>query len=98
MPVDRTAAIRTTLGLLVVLATTRPAWAYIDPNTGGLLFNWLAGSLVAISGGILLLGGYIRGASARVRRLVRERIRGRRPEGSPPQAAAHRNDRTAANR
>ena len=74
MTLNRGAGRAATLMVIVLLLWSRPAWAYIDPNTGGLLFNWLAGSLVAISGGILLLGGYIRSAVARTRRVFRERF------------------------
>jgi hypothetical protein len=45
---------------------------YIDPNTGGLLFQVLAGALGLISGAILIFSGRIRMMIARFRRSRRE--------------------------
>ena len=45
---------------------------YIDPNTGGLLFQVLAGAFGLISGAILLFSGRIRMMIARFRRSRRE--------------------------
>ena len=44
---------------------------YIDPNTGGMLFQVLATSLALFSGFILLFSGKIRAFAARFRRSVR---------------------------
>ncbi len=41
---------------------------YIDPNTGGQLFQILAASLAVFSGAILLFSGRIRAFFARMRR------------------------------
>ena len=45
---------------------------YIDPNTGGMLFQILAASLALFSGLILLLSGKIRSFFARLRRTLRD--------------------------
>lgn len=47
--------------------------AYIDPSTGGLLFQILAMALAAISGVIFFFSRWIKLAVARVRRFVSER-------------------------
>ena len=44
---------------------------YIDPNTGGMLFQILAASLVVISGVLLVFSGRIRGYIAKLRRKTR---------------------------
>jgi hypothetical protein len=46
---------------------------YIDPNTGGMLFQILAVAFGVASGIILLFSGKIRSAFARLRRKMRER-------------------------
>lgn len=46
---------------------------YIDPNTGGILFQALAASFALISGFVLLFSRQIRAAFARARRHLRER-------------------------
>lgn len=43
---------------------------YIDPNTGGLLFQALAALLAVFSGAALLFSGKIRAALARLRRNI----------------------------
>ena len=45
---------------------------YIDPNTGGMLFQVLAASLVVISGVLLVFSGKIRGFFAQLRRKMRK--------------------------
>jgi hypothetical protein len=45
---------------------------YIDPNTGGMLFQALAAALVAVSGILLIFSGKIRGFFAQVRRKMRK--------------------------
>ncbi len=45
---------------------------YIDPNTGGILFQALAAVFVAISGVLLIFSGKIRGYVARLRRKMRK--------------------------
>lgn len=54
--------------------------AYIDPNTGGLLFQALAASLAAISGLALIFSRQIRAGFAKVRRYFRERTGGEADE------------------
>ena len=44
---------------------------YIDPNTGGMLFQVLATLLALFSGAALLFSGKIRAAYARLRRSLR---------------------------
>lgn len=45
---------------------------YIDPNTGGILFQALAAAFVAVSGVLLVFSGHIRRLLARFRRSVRK--------------------------
>ena len=45
---------------------------YIDPNTGGVLFQVLAASFAVISGLLLVFSGRIRGFFARLRRRMRK--------------------------
>ena len=45
---------------------------YIDPNTGGVLFQALAGALVAISGALFLFSRRIKEGIARLRRRARK--------------------------
>jgi len=54
------------LSLLSVIA------AYIDPNTGGMLFQILAVLFGVISGALLLFSGRIKGMYYRVRRKIQE--------------------------
>ena len=44
---------------------------YIDPNTGGVLFQVLAGALVAVSGVVFFFSRRIREGLARLRRKLR---------------------------
>lgn len=45
---------------------------YIDPNSGGMLFQALAGALAAFTGFFLIFGGRIRAYFAQLRRKSRE--------------------------
>jgi hypothetical protein len=45
---------------------------YIDPNTGGVLFQVLAGTLVALSGVVFFFSRRIREGLARIRRKMRK--------------------------
>jgi LPXTG-motif cell wall-anchored protein len=45
---------------------------YIDPNTGGVLFQALAGLMAVISGGLLFFSRQIRQGIARLRRRFRK--------------------------
>jgi len=45
---------------------------YIDPNTGGMLFQALAAAFVAVSGVLLVFSGKIRGFIAQLRRKMRK--------------------------
>ena len=44
---------------------------YIDPNTGGVIFQVLAGILVTVSGALLFFSRRIREGFARMRRKLR---------------------------
>ena len=46
---------------------------YIDPNTGGILFQALAGVLVAVSGVVLVFSRRIKEGIAKFRRRSREK-------------------------
>lgn len=45
---------------------------YIDPTSGGVLFQALAAAFVAVSGVVLLFSGRIRGYFSQLRRRSRE--------------------------
>ncbi len=45
---------------------------YIDPNTGGVLFQALAAVFAVLSGVLLVFSGRIRGMFARLRRRMRK--------------------------
>ncbi len=45
---------------------------YIDPNSGGMLFQVLAGALTAVTGFFLVFSGRIRAYFAQMRRKSRE--------------------------
>ena len=45
---------------------------YIDPNTGGVLFQALAATLAVLSGVLLVFSGRIRQGVARLRRRLRK--------------------------
>ncbi len=51
---------------------------YIDPNTGGMLFQVLAGVLAAVSGVLFFFSRQIRQGIARLRRRRREGDEGER--------------------
>ena len=70
----RLAAFLTNLLMLMLLPSS--AWAYIDPNAGGMLFQLLAPLFAAAVGGWLFLRRWI---SEQVRRMWR-RITGRPTE------------------
>jgi hypothetical protein len=46
--------------------------AYIDPNTGGMLFQILATAFAVFSGVVLVFSRQIRAAMARARRFLRD--------------------------
>ncbi len=45
---------------------------YIDPNTGGVIFQALAAAFVAVSGFLMVFSGKIRQTIARMRRSARK--------------------------
>ena len=59
------------LALIFSLVAVRPALAYIDPNTGGLLFQALATVLALFSGVALIFSRQLRMAFARAKRFLR---------------------------
>jgi len=50
---------------------------YVDPNTGGILFQALAATFAVLSGVLLVFSGRIRGSVARLRRRFRKEDRDR---------------------
>jgi hypothetical protein len=68
------------LVLLISFAGAQPALAYIDPNTGGILFQALAASFAVFSGVILIFSRQIRNGFARAKRRLRERHGADEPE------------------
>jgi hypothetical protein len=64
------------LAFIISLVSVRPALAgYIDPNTGGLLFQMLAVGFAFFSGIMLFFSRQIRVAFARVRRFLRDLLK-----------------------
>jgi hypothetical protein len=59
------------LALIVSSVCVRPAMAYIDPNTGGVLFQVLAAAFALLSGVALIFSRQIRVAFARSMRYLR---------------------------
>jgi hypothetical protein len=53
------------------LVAARPALAYIDPNTGGMLFQILAVAFASLSAVLLIFSRQVRMLFARMRRAVR---------------------------
>jgi hypothetical protein len=47
---------------------------YVDPSTGGLLFQFLTVIFAAISGGLFFFSRQIKAAFARLRRFLNERL------------------------
>jgi hypothetical protein len=64
------------IATMLLLTHAIPAWAYIDPNAGGVLFQLLAPLFAAAVGGWLFLRRWI---AEQVRRLWR-RLTRRAPE------------------
>jgi hypothetical protein len=63
------------MGLIISLASTRPALAYIDPNTGGMLFQALAAGFAVLSGVALVFSRQIRVLFARAMRTIRVKLK-----------------------
>jgi hypothetical protein len=61
----------TGLALIGAVTLIRLPFAYIDPNTGGMLFQLLAAIFAALTGFLLFFSRYIRMAMARIRRWLR---------------------------
>jgi hypothetical protein len=60
------------LALIFMAADARPAQAYINPNTGGMLFQVLAVAFASLSAIVLFFSRQIRTAFARVMRTLRD--------------------------
>lgn len=73
--------------LILSLVTVRSVWAgpYIDPNTGGMLFQMLAVAFGLASGLILLFSSRIKMLLARILRSFRERREVQEPNMPPEQ-------------
>ena len=56
--------------LLVVLLTPLPALAYIDPNTGGMIFQILAPILAMVTSAWLFLKDRIKAGWYRIKRMI----------------------------
>jgi hypothetical protein len=56
---------------ILSLVSVQPVLAYIDPNTGGMLFQALAASFAVLTGMALLFSRQIRAGFARARRHLR---------------------------
>jgi hypothetical protein len=63
------------LAVVVILAGAQPALAYIDPSTGGMLFQVLAAVFAFFTGFVLLFSARLRMIFARLTRFVRSRAR-----------------------
>jgi hypothetical protein len=59
------------LATAITLVAVRPAFAYFDPGTGGILFQALAAVFAVLTGVLLLFSRQIRAAFGRVRRSLR---------------------------
>ncbi len=59
------------LALIVSVVGAQPALAYVDPNTGGMLFQLLAVIFTFFTAILLFFSAQIRMAVARTRRLFR---------------------------
>ena len=73
------------LALLLGVVATRIAFAYIDPATGGMLFQALATALAVVTGLALVFSRQIRMFLARIRRRLRHEDEA---EGQDAQEAA----------
>jgi hypothetical protein len=76
---DRSIPKSITLALILSVVGAQPALAYIDPNTGGILFQALAASFALISGVILIFSRQIRAGIARLRRRLRSQRNANEP-------------------
>ena len=70
------------IGLVFSALLTRPAYAYLDPSTGGQLFQLLAVMFAFLSAILLFLSSQIRMGFARIRRFFRSRLGREEADGS----------------
>lgn len=59
------------LAFIIVMVLAQPALAYIDPNTGGMLFQFLAVAFASLSAIVLIFSRQIRTFFARASRALR---------------------------
>jgi hypothetical protein len=76
------------LALIISFVGAGPALAYIDPNTGGMLFQILAVLFASLSAILFFFSRQVRTFLARVARSLRNRLGGNKesaqPEALPP--------------
>ena len=81
------------LTLIISLLGAQPALAYIDPNTGGMLFQMLAVIFASLSAIVLIFSRQIRTLFARLGRALRGLFGGQKEAaqegGGAPAAADH---------
>lgn len=58
-------------GLCFTLISNQPVFGYVDPNTGGMLFQLAAIVFAGLSGILFFFSRHLRAASARVKRVFR---------------------------
>lgn len=86
------------LSLILIAVGVQPALAYIDPNTGGMLFQILAAAFASISAILLIFSRQVRTIFARVRRGLRGMFRGSselQQEDGDPISTAQSSDEAA---
>jgi len=57
--------------LILAISSWSPVFAYVDPNTGGMLFQILGFGFAAVSGVVFFFASHIRRAVGRTRRFVK---------------------------
>jgi hypothetical protein len=75
------------LASIIGLAAAQPALAYIDPNTGGMLFQILAVAFASVSAIVLIFSRQVRMLFARAMRALRG-LFGAQPEPVEPSSDA----------
>ncbi len=80
------------LTLLVTFTTAKAAFAYIDPATGGMLFQALATILAVLAGFALVFSRQIRMLFARIKRSLRGEAVGEKQSLGETQSASQNVD------
>jgi hypothetical protein len=91
MAMKRTVPKALLLSLILGLTSAQPALAYIDPNTGGMLFQILAVAFASVSALLLIFSRQIRMRFARAKRGMRS-VFGKNPESGPPSTSVEGSD------